>query len=76
VPYRSECAEQAGLRFQKWLVIPPDILVGLITAVSMMFVVIPVEKIRPFMTEIDHRFQQRSTLAWYPLPVITDYLIV
>lgn len=38
VPYRSESAEQAGLRFQKWLAIPPDILVGLITAVSTLFI--------------------------------------
>lgn len=38
VPYQSESAEQACLRFQKWLSIPPDILVGLITVVSTMVI--------------------------------------
>lgn len=34
VPYHSESAEKACLRFQKWLGIPPDILVGILTALS------------------------------------------
>lgn len=36
VPYQPESAEQACLRFQRWLSIPPDILVGLITVILTM----------------------------------------
>ncbi|WP_010631447.1 ABC transporter permease [Sporolactobacillus vineae] len=34
VPYHSESAEKACFRFQKWLGIPPDILVGILAALS------------------------------------------
>jgi Predicted ABC-type exoprotein transport system, permease component len=34
VPFRSENAERACQRFQRWLGVPPDILVGITTALS------------------------------------------